>query len=85
MGDQAPDWVRHGLVLGLTVFLLQGLAVVHGVARLRQLHKAWLIALYILLFLAPQAALLLAGIGLVDGVFDPRRRLERARAEPDET
>lgn len=58
----------------LVPFALQGLAVVHALARLRNLQSGWLVALYVLLFIATgQMALLLAFVGAADNWFDFRR------------
>jgi hypothetical protein len=51
------------LVAGL---LFQGLAIAHQTVAIKQLHTAWLVSLYTLLFLFPQVMLILATIGLVD-------------------
>jgi len=71
------------LVVLLTIYLIQGLAVVHGIidARhlnraARHLNRAWLLGLYLGLFLLPQiVALPLAVSGLMDAWIDFRRRL----------
>ncbi|MDG6778064.1 DUF2232 domain-containing protein [Thiomicrorhabdus sp. zzn3] len=51
------------LVAGL---MFQGLAIAHQTVAIKQLHKAWLVTLYVMLFLFPQAMLILATIGLLD-------------------
>ena len=51
----------------LTVFTLQGLAVVHAVVKRQHKHKLWLIAVYILLIvLLPQMVVLLATLGVLE-------------------
>lgn len=64
------------LVVLLTIYLIQGLAVVHGIIDARHLNRAWLLGLYLGLFLLPQiVALPLAVSGLMDAWIDFRRRL----------
>jgi hypothetical protein len=58
----------------LTVFTLQGLAVVHAVVRQQQKHKFWLIAVYVLLVvMMPQMVVLLATIGVLEQWMNFRR------------
>ena len=75
-GGEAPGFVRDlGLLLG-ALFLLQGLAVAHGVVAASGMKVGWLVALYLLLFLAmPHAAMLIALAGLVDCFADFRGRV----------
>lgn len=64
------------------VFLVQGLAVAHGVVAARGMHTGWLVALYVLgvvLFL--QVALILVIIGMADAWVDLRGR---AAGRPEE-
>lgn len=61
------------IIVGL---MFQGIAIAHHTAATRKLKKAWLVGLYILLFLFPQAMLVLATIGLVDSWVDFRNRWE---------
>ena len=64
------------LLVLLGVYLLQGLAVAHGVVAARKLHLAWLVAVYVLaFFVLPQLMLLIALLGLLDTRLDFRRRL----------
>lgn len=59
------------IVAGL---MFQGLAIAHQTVATNQLHTAWLVGLYILLFLVPEAMLVIATIGLVDSWVDFRNR-----------
>lgn len=55
------------MLLLAPLFLLQGLAVAHGLRANRGFHQAWLIGLYALFFFAfPYAELLVAGCGFAD-------------------
>lgn len=72
---------QSGLVYDLSGIIIaglmfQGLAIAHQTVSVRQLSSAWLVGLYILLFLFPQAMLILATIGLVDTWVDFRNRWE---------
>lgn len=62
---------------GLTVFLFQGIALVHGVVALLKQHKGWLIGMYILLFLLPvQSGILLAAFGIIDSLVGFRSQIK---------
>ena len=61
-------------VVLVVLFALQGLAVIHFMARVRGLAGAWLITLYATLVLVPQVAgPILATTGLADNIVDFRR------------
>ena len=62
------------IIVGL---MFQGIAIAHQTVAIKQLHAAWLVGLYILLFLFPQTMLILATIGLVDTWVDFRNRWEK--------
>lgn len=57
--------------------MFQGLAIAHQTVSIKKLHSAWLVGLYILLFIFPQTMLILATIGLVDAWVDFRSRWEK--------
>lgn len=61
----------------LVPYLLAGLAVIHSLVKQTGRGNVWIILVYVLLTLLPQAALLLAGGGLMDTWIDFRRRLAR--------
>lgn len=57
------------------LFFLQGLAVMHAVTHARDMNSFWLVGMYVLLVLAlPQMFLLIAMIGVIDGVTNLRGR-----------
>lgn len=61
-------------ILLVVLFALQGLAVIHFLARVRGLAGAWLTTLYVMLVLVPQVAgPILATTGLADNIVDLRR------------
>lgn len=67
-------------VLAGSAFLVAGVALVHGLLGATGSHGAWLIAFYgVLVIFLPQAVLLVAGMGLVDGLADFRSRLAASR------
>ena len=61
----------------LVPYLLVGLAVIHTLLRRKGRGGGWLVAVYVLLAIVPQATLLLAAGGLMDTWIDFRRRLAR--------
>jgi len=61
----------------LVPYLLVGLAVIHSLLQRKGRGTGWLIAVYVLLGVVPQAMLLLAAGGLLDTWIDFRRRLAR--------
>jgi hypothetical protein len=82
-GGTAPALVRDLGLLLAPLFFFQGLAVAHAVARHAGLHRAWLVALYVLLFLAiPHAQVLLLLVGLADALVDVRARLVKPGPPP---
>jgi hypothetical protein len=66
----------------LVPYLLVGLAVIHSLLQHKSRGTAWLVAIYILLAVLPQATLLLAAGGLLDTWVDFRKRLGRGDSEP---
>jgi len=81
-GAMAPALVRDLALLLVPLWLVQGLAVAHGVAVQAHLHPGWLVALYALLLIAPAPAMtLVILVGLVDVLVDFRGRF-RPKAGP---
>ncbi|HSQ06197.1 MAG TPA: hypothetical protein VLM84_00640 [Chromatiaceae bacterium] len=75
-------WVFDLLVLLVPLFLLQGLAVAHGLRAILGAGVGWLIALYVLLVLAmPYAQGLVCALGIADLGLDLRRRFARRLPE----
>jgi hypothetical protein len=74
-GVEAPALGRDLGVLLAPLFFLQGLAVAHYLVHRSGMHWGWLMALYLLLFLAmPHAEILVTLVGLADVLLDFRRR-----------
>ncbi|MDX1796657.1 MAG: DUF2232 domain-containing protein [Hydrogenovibrio sp.] len=72
-------FVQTGLIQDLSGVMMAGLmfpglAIAHHAVSVRKMSKAWLMGLYVLLFLFPQTILILATIGLVDTWMDIRSR-----------
>lgn len=77
----ASDMSAQGVLVMLVPYLFAGLAVLHGLVERQGRGKGWLIAVYALLGIIPQTALLLSGLGLVDTWVDFRRRLGGGKPE----
>lgn len=77
-GIALPVWMNCLGLIVLPLFLLQGLAVAHGVFGVMQGSKRWLVATYVLLLLfLPQMTMVLVTIGLLDVWMDFRIRFPR--------
>ncbi len=70
----ALQWVLVVTVL----FLFVGLAVVHATLANLKAARGWLIAVYVLMSLLPQALLLVVVVGMLDPWLDLRRRTAKA-------
>lgn len=70
----ALQWVLVVTVL----FLFVGLAVVHATLANLKAARGWLIAIYVLMSLLPQALLLVIVVGMLDPWLDLRRRTAKA-------
>lgn len=77
----ASSMAAQAVLILLVPYLFAGLAVLHGVVAGYGRGKGWLFAVYVLLGIVPQTALLLAGLGLVDTWVDFRRRFASGKPE----
>ena len=60
----------------LSVYLVQGVAIVHGIIDAKNISRGWLIGLYVMIFMLPHLVVLpLAVIGITDAWIDYRQRL----------
>lgn len=75
-GDVSEFGAQLAMIM-LVPYLLVGLAVIHALLQRNGLGRGWLVAVYVLLAIVPQATLLLAAGGLLDTWIDFRRRLAR--------
>jgi len=68
------SFVVDCLPIALTVFALQGLAVIHAIVKQQQKQKFWLIAVYVLLVvMMPQMVVILATLGVLEQWMNFRR------------
>ncbi len=66
------------IMIGVAVFMFQGLSLVHSIVKQREMSVRWLIGLYVLMFLLLiQMIVLLATFGLVDNFADFRRQVAK--------
>ena len=75
----AALFAREVVMLLLLLAAVQGIALAHALVTLRKAHVAWLVGLYVLMFVAlPQVVVALAVIAVMDAWLDLRRRLAPA-------
>ncbi|MDH5735393.1 MAG: DUF2232 domain-containing protein [Gammaproteobacteria bacterium] len=75
-GVTSSDLVTMLVLVVLSIYLIQGLALVHGIIASKGINKAWLMGFYIMMFLLPHLVLMpLAVFGLTDTWIDFRKRL----------
>ena len=75
------DFSAQLAMILLVPYLLVGLAIIHSLLKQFNRGNGWLVVIYILLAIVPQAMLLLAAGGLMDTWIDFRRRLGRDGGE----
>ena len=75
-GDVSEFAAQLAMIM-LVPYLLVGLAVIHALLKRNGLGGGWLVAIYVLLAIVPQATLLLAAGGLLYTWNDFRRRQAR--------
>ncbi len=70
------DLMTMLMLVLLSLYMIQGFAIVHGIIELRKISKGWLIGLYIMVFMLPHLVVFpLAVFGLSDAWIDFRKRL----------
>ena len=75
-GGGLADFFRDGALLLGSAYLVQGMALVHGISGAVAANQAWLIGFYVLLVIAmPQAVVIVATLGYVDAWVDFRAKL----------
>jgi len=63
------------MIVVLSLYVIQGLAMIHAVIAIRKMHAAWLIGVYMVtFFILPQLMVVVALLGLVDTWVDFRQR-----------
>ncbi len=66
------------IMIGVAIFMFQGLSLAHSIVKQRNMSVRWLIGLYVLMFLLLiQMIVLLATFGLVDNFSDFRRKVAK--------
>ncbi len=75
-GGSVQTFAADLLIVMLLLYLLQGLSVIHNLVYRRGLSVAWLVGLYALLLILPQAVMLVAGLGFTDTWLDYRSRIK---------
>ncbi len=79
-----PSLAGQLYLIGMVVFLLQGISVVHALVHDFAASVAWLVGLYLMLLLiAPQGATMVAAMGYADGWLDFRARARARRSDAD--
>jgi hypothetical protein len=64
------------IMVGVAIFMFQGLSLAHSIVKQRKMSIRWLIGLYVLMFLLLiQMIVLLATFGLVDNFADFRKKI----------
>ena len=63
------------LIILVTVYLVHGMGLVHGIVAAKGLHVGWLIAVYAVTLILPQSTLLLATGAFADSWMDIRARI----------
>lgn len=76
-----PSLIGQLYLVGMVVFLIQGISVAHGLVAEFGGSPAWLVGLYLLLvFVAPQGATVVALAGYADGWLNFRARARARRS-----
>lgn len=65
------------LVVGLVLFVFQGLAVIHGVVKLKQWNTISLVIVYVAALFLPEMTMLLSMLGLIDTWLNVRGHVQR--------
>jgi hypothetical protein len=80
-----PNLISQLYLVGMMLFLLQGVSVAHALVADFSASPAWLVGLYLLLiFVAPQGATMVALAGYADGWLDFRARARARRPSSDD-
>ena len=80
-----PTLIGQLYLVGMVVFLLQGISLAHGLVAELGGSPAWLVGLYLLLvFVAPQGATVVALAGYADGWLNFRARARARRSRTDD-
>jgi hypothetical protein len=79
-----PSLLGQVYLIGMVVFLVQGISVAHALVNDFAASSAWLVGLYLMLLLiAPQGATMVAVMGYADGWLNFRARARARRSGTD--
>jgi len=68
------------MIVAITIFMFQGLSVMHAIVKLKKMSNGWLVVLYILLFILTKPMFVLLGIiGSIDNFIDFRSKQESTK------
>lgn len=68
----------YGLAaIACVLFTLQGLAVLHAIVARREMHRGWLVALYVLFMFVPLSLLVVMALGLSDTWLEYRNKFAK--------
>lgn len=68
------------IMVGVSVFMLQGLSLAHAMVKQREMHSGWLIGLYVFMFLLLiQMIVLLATFAIIDNFVDFRTKVAKLK------
>jgi len=70
------DMLNALLMVVFTLYLTQGIAIMHAVFAARKVGRVWLYVVYGLVFMIPHVVVSLAVAGIADAWLDFRRRLQ---------
>ncbi|WP_078120601.1 DUF2232 domain-containing protein [Thiosocius teredinicola] len=85
MTDGTPNAIAQLFIVGMMVYLIQGISVVHGLLAMFGGSSAWLVGFYLLLLVVmPQGITTVAFLGYADGWLDIRARARRRSKTDDE-
>ena len=80
-GGAKPNLLAQLYLVGMVVFLIQGISVAHALVNEFSASSAWLVGFYLLLiFVAPQGATVVSVAGYADGWVDFRARVRARRS-----
>ncbi len=79
--DVGGPMLDYLAMLLITAYLLQGLALAHGIRAQLGVSQGWLFAMYVLLFIAvPHMVITLATAGIADAWLDLRSRIGKGKS-----
>lgn len=74
MGDEVPTMVRDLIQIWMTLFMLQGLSVIHALLDMRKMQRGWIVGLYLVTLFTP-LGFIVTMVGVTDGWVNFRKQL----------